>query len=849
MIRRLRAWVMRVAALVGFGRSDREIDDELDAHRELLAADYRRSGLTDEEARRAAAVAFGPIASAAGAYRDQRGIRRLEDLWRDVREAARSLTRSRARVQRSTAVVALLTVCLTMGVAVFAVVDGLLLKPLPFRDPDQLFVVGPPNRLDSTRPGSVDFGDLDELRRAAGVDGAFSYDFDADRAKDRFRPARERHISTEFFDVLGVAPALGRALGAGDGGQQPRAVVIGYGLWQAAFAGDPQVVGRVVSIGDDRVLVQGVMPRGFDFPHATTMWSLAPVVPPRPDRPRARFRYMAAVVRLARGASPAPLRLSGTRVAAVPLAEYLRPGDAWSIVPVSCAVLLLVVLGLTHLAVAQATHAVLRARETAIRAALGSGWLRIARHWLIESVLLTLAAAILAALAAPAALALIIRLLPTELTFGQAIAIDGRAVTIGAMAAGVAMATLTAVSIAVLRRSHLPDILRGRLTTTRRGGAGRARYVLLGAQVAVVTGLVYVGALALRSFVLADHADLGATAEGLVAIDWNDPRPGDVRTASRRDIAERARRMPDVISVAFGPSPFEPNRAMLQFSVTPILTAAEARAASAIEVRGVSPNYFTTAGIALVEGRGFETERDERDVVMFSQSLARRAFPGGSAIGRHVYLGSDRPAEVVGVVADVRVMGPDAPPRELVYMPYSGSGLLVRLRPDAHERIADITAIVRGAVPDASTMTITDVATQRDHLLDAQRARAALLGLLGVVSFGLGMAGVFAMAGETVQRRLRDAAIRMALGAPSAQVVRQLVSSVLLVVAGGLLAGLVAGGLGARAAGSLFYGVQPNDLSTIATVVVTMLASAALAAIAPARRAATSDVLKLLKDE
>lgn len=194
-------------------------------------------------------------------------------------------------------------------------------------------------------------------------------------------------------------------------------------------------------------------------------------------------------------------------------------------------------------------------------------------------------------------------------------------------------------------------------------------------------------------------------------------------------------------------------------------------------------------------------------------------------------------------------MGPDAPPRELVYMPYSGSGLLVRLRPDAHERIADITAIVRGAVPDASTMTITDVATQRDHLLDAQRARAALLGLLGVVSFGLGMAGVFAMAGETVQRRLRDAAIRMALGAPSAQVVRQLVSSVLLVVAGGLLAGLVAGGLGARAAGSLFYGVQPSDPSTIATVVVTMLASAALAAIAPARRAATSDVLKLLKDE
>jgi ABC-type antimicrobial peptide transport system permease subunit len=173
----------------------------------------------------------------------------------------------------------------------------------------------------------------------------------------------------------------------------------------------------------------------------------------------------------------------------------------------------------------------------------------------------------------------------------------------------------------------------------------------------------------------------------------------------------------------------------------------------------------------------------------------------------------------------------------------------VRLRPDAHERIADITAIVRGAVLDASAMTTTDVATQRDHLLDAQRARAALLGLLGVVSFGLGMAGVFAMAGETVQRRLRDAAIRMALGAPSAQVVRQLVSSVLLVVAGGLLAGLVAGGLGARAAGSLFYGVQPNDLSTIATVVVTMLASAALAAIAPARRAATSDVLKLLKDE
>jgi ABC-type antimicrobial peptide transport system permease subunit len=207
------------------------------------------------------------------------------------------------------------------------------------------------------------------------------------------------------------------------------------------------------------------------------------------------------------------------------------------------------------------------------------------------------------------------------------------------------------------------------------------------------------------------------------------------------------------------------------------------------------------------------------------------------------------PELVIGVVADVRVMGPDAPPRELVYFPSGGSGLLVRLRPNARERIADITAIVRGAVPDASTMTVTDVATQRDHLLDAQRARATLLGLLGMVSFGLGMAGVFAMTAETVQRRLRDAAIRLALGASAVGVMRQLISSVLSVVSAGLLVGLVAGGLGARAARSLFYSVQPSDPSTIVTVVVAVLASGALAAIVPARRAARVGIVDLLKEE
>jgi predicted permease len=848
MIRRWRAWLVQVTALIGRGRSDREIDDELDAHRELLAAEYRRSGLNDEEARRAAAAAFGPIASAAAIYREQRGIRRLEDLGRDVREATRSLTRSRARRRRSVVVVALLTVCLTMGVSVFAIVDGLLLKPLPFRDAGRLFIVGPPSRLDPTRPGSVDFGDLDALRRSAGVDGAFSYDFDADRAKDQFRPVRERHVSAGFFDVLGVAPALGRPLGVDDVGRQPRAAVIGYSLWQAALAGDPQVIGRVVSIGDDRVLVRGVMPRGFDFPHATTMWSLAPLVSPGPQR--VRMRSMQAVVRLAHGASPAQLRVSGERVVAVPLAEYLRPENAWSIVPVSCATLLLVVLGLTHVTVAQATHAVERARETAIRAALGSGWVRIARQWLIESALLTIVAATLATFAVPAVLALIIRLLPVDLTFGQPIAIDGRAMAVGALAAAVAMAALAAASVVALRRGHLPDVLRGRIAASRHGSAARARYVVLGAQVAVVTGLVYVGALALRSFVLADRADLGATAEGLFAIDWNDRRPGDVPAASRRDIAARVRRLPDVISVAFGPSPFEPNRTMVQFSATPMRTLAEARAASAIEIRGVSPNYFTTAGIALIEGRPFRPSGDERDVVIVSQSLARRVFPDGLAVGRHVNVAG--PVQIIGVVADVRVMGPDVPPRELVYTPanFAGvSGLLVHLQPDAHERIADITAIVRGAVPDARTMIVTDVATQRDHLLDAQRARAALLGLLGVVSFGLGMAGVFAMTAETVQRRLRDAAIRLALGASPVGVMRELVSSVLSVVSAGLLVGLVAGGLGARAARSLFYSVQPGDPWMMVTVVVAMLASAALAAIVPATRVARLDVLDLLEDE
>jgi predicted permease len=853
MIRRLRAWALRLASFAGIGRSDRDIDEELATHRALLEADYRRSGLSDDAARRAAAAAFGPITPAAAAYRDRRGIRPIEDFVEDLLETLRSLVRSPSRVRRTLSVIALLSVCLTVGACIFAIVDGLLLKPPPVRDPSRLFIAGPPNRLDPSRPDSVDLEDLDVLAHTPGVDGALAYDFAPDRDKNQTRPDRERHVSASFFSTLGVTPLLGRALGTDDAGSSPRAVVIGYGLWRSALGGDPGVIGRVVSIGDARVLVRGVMPRGFDFPRATTIWSLAPPASRRPNG--MRMRSMMAVVRLTPGTTPDALRFPDDRVVTVPLAQYLRPGDAWSILPVSIAALFMIVMGLVHLVVAQTTHAIARAKETAIRIALGSGWARIARQWLCENAWLTIAAVGVAAITAPATLTLLIRLLPAELTFGQPIAIDRRMWAVASVIALATLAALTIASLVAIRRATLTDLLRGRLTRARLAVGPRAQTVVLALQVAVVTSLVYVGTLALHSFTLADRASLGVETDGLVTVEWN----GDLRrdasssTAAMAELAARVQQVPDVVAVAYGPSPLEPSRLIVQLSATPVRSVAEARAMPLVDIRGISAGYFRTAGIPLLDGRAFDSSDEERDVAIVSHAFATHFFPNVSPIGRSLYDGAPQPLQIVGVTGDIRVMGPEAPPRELVYLPSGaivGKHLIVRLRSGAPSaRLSDIGAIVRTAVADAGTVTVVDVAQQRDRLLDGQRARATLLGVLGIVSLGLGLAGVLAMAGESVQRGLRDAAIRLALGARPSHVVRHLIARVLLAVAAGLIVG-VAGGLGAAQwAASIFYGVRASDPMALVAVAALVAGGAAFAALVPARRAARANVAGLLNNE
>jgi hypothetical protein len=512
-------------------------------------------------------------------------------------------------------------------------------------------------------------------------------------------------------------------------------------------------------------------------------------------------------------------------------------------------------MGLAHLVLAQTTHAIARAKEIAIRIALGSGWTRIARQWLCENAWLTIAAVGIAAAAAPATLTLLVRLLPAELTFGQPIAIDHRVEAVAGVIALATLAASTIASLVALRGATLTDLLRGRLTRARLALGPRAQTVVLAVQVAVVTSLVYVGTLALQSFTLADRASLGVETDGLIAVDWH----GDLRrgpsspAAALRELAARVRQVPDVVAVAHGPSPLEPDRLILQLSATPVRTGAEARAMPLVDVRGISANYFTAVRIPLLDGRAFDSSDEEHDVAIVSHAFAAHFFPYESPVGRALYDGAPTPLQIVGVVGDVRVMGPEAPPREMVYLPSGavvGKSLVVRLRRGASSaRLTDISAIVRDAVADAGTVAVVDVAQQRDRLLDGQRARATLLGVLGIVSFGLGLAGVVAMAGESVQRGLRDAAIRLALGAVPSRVVRHLISRVLSAVAIGLAGGLAGGFGAARWAASIFYGVQTSDPATLVVVAVIVSGGATCAALVPAGRATRANVAGLLNDE
>jgi putative ABC transport system permease protein len=802
-------------------------------------------------------------------------------------EEIRFALRALARQPGATLVIAA-TLALGVGVnsAVFSVVNGVLLRALPYDRPERIVALWRTSPAAQDDPHSA--GDFLELKRDARaferLAGYRETAFDllpAVGGEPQRVPGAE--VTPAFFDVFGLPAALGRAPREDDDAPGSRLVVLSDGAWRRLFAADPGVVGRTLRFDDVSLTVAGVMPPRFRWPPSAEVWRLADLPVPSSPLPRQDdtllanhgLRYFEVLGRLREGVTPAaaqaeldalaqrlaeahPDNDAGRGLRLVSFEERLLGGVGRSLT------LLLGVVGLVLLvAAANVANLLLsqgpgRARELAVRASLGASPARLLRQLLVESLLLGLVGGVAALAATWLSLPLVVRLLPADLPRRDEIGVDGRVVAV-TLTAALATSLLCGLlpALQALRCDHVGALHAGGRTL---GGPGRRlRRVLVAAELAVALAVLSGAGLLLRSFATLDAVDPGFRGEAVTAVALDLPA---ARYATR---AEQTRFYDHVLErlsssgrfeVAAGfPLPFGDGAA----SAAPVQREGRVAAAGGetpMALFGtVTPGYFRLMGIPLLAGRDF-TDADGPDaprVVIISDALARRDFAGEDPLGMRFRIGGDEPFTIVGVVGDVRRRSPDAPPEPTLYLAHR-QFILPRLHllargGDAAAVAVEARAAVRGVDPALPVARVEPLDAARSRVLAQPRFRAVALGLFAALALALAAVGLFGVMSDAAQRRRQEMGVRLALGARPGDLVRLLVDDGLRLALAGCVVGAGAALALGRLLASFLFGVRPADPPVLLAVALLLVGVALLAAWLPARRAARVDPLTALRAE
>jgi len=800
----------------------------------------------------------------------------MSALIQDLRHALRLVRR-----QPVIALTAVLTLALGVGAntAIFSVVQAVLLRPLPLDEPDRLVLLwetqaGRGVTRNVANPGNV-LAWRERNRSFTGVAAFARW-----QANLWGEAGAERvpigYVTDDFFSVLGARPQLGRAFLPSDGANDaPHVVVLSAGLWRQRFAADPGVVGRTLTMNGQPATIVGVMPDSFDLPTGARWWSVLPLG----ERQRAqRGRYLSAVARLRPGVGLAEARAdlasialatererpdfnAGWSATAAPLhadiVRDVRPALGLLLAAVAL-VLAVACANVANLLLAQAAR---REKELALRAALGAGLGRLARQLLAETLLLAAAGAAAGLLLARWMLDGLVALLPAEIPAFMQVRLDVR-VLLFALALAASAALLSGLLPVVrLRRPGLTAGLHDA------GGAGvrrdrrRAARGLIVCEIALAGVLLVGAALVVRSFerLLATSPgfDAGPVTTFQVSLDEAYyPEPA-AQARFHAQAVEGLAALPSTASAAGMSWQLLGMGSATGFELAdrPAPPAGEEPVA---DVRFVTPRLFETLGIPLLAGRDFDA-RDGSDrprVVIVNESLARRYWPGRSALGQRIRMGWGEvlEAEVVGVVGDVRMRSLDQGARETLYwhvaqVPSSFMTFFVRsplptaaLAPAVRETMSRVDA----RVPVADLQPLRDVVWASVERPLFVFVLASAFGLTAVLLAGVGLFGVIA---ESVAQRRREMAVRRALGARGREIVGLVLSEGLALSAAGLLLGLALARVLARFLESQLFATAPGSPEAYAAAALLTLSAALVALLVPARRALAADPAQDLRAE
>jgi putative ABC transport system permease protein len=895
-MRRLRAWCLRFAELFSKEQRDRVLAEELESHLQMHVEDNLRSGMDPCEARRQALIKLGGIEQAKEKYRDQRGIPALESVLQDLRFGLRMLRKSPGFT-----IVAVLTLALGIGAntAIFSVVNTVLLRPLPYPQPDRIvqlvrsFPEGNFHHISISkfmvwRNQTQVFQDIAASGHHAGINLT---------GGDSPEQVMAEHVSAGYFAVFGAPVAMGGTFTAKEdrpGG--PQVVVISNALWRSRFGGDTNLVGKAISLGGAPYQVIGVLGATFAADPPADLWLPLQADPNSSSQAHNLF----VVARLRPGVTLAKAQ-AAMKLAAeefrrkFPVTGLVGPNESSTAIPLRDVVvgdvrpallvllaavgfvLLIACANMANLLLARAS---LRRREIAVRAALGAGRRRIVLQLLTESILLSLGGGALGLVLGYFGVRGLLAMNPGDIPrigeHGSAVILDWRVLVFTLV-----VSVLTGILFGVLPAFHTSrtDLISTLNEGGARSGTGlrqhKRRSIFVITEIALAFVLLIGAALLILTFAALRNVDPGFELHNILTMQLQLDGPRFKKASGVAQVAREGgqllRSLPGVEAAAITDYlPLISGDNDMPFAIDAHPSTDQPYSGGA-QWRIVSPGYFETFRIPLIRGRLF-TDRDEggaAPVVLISESMAKQFWPQSDPLGEIITVGGksmgpefeEPPRQIIGVLADVRDLGLNSSPEPTMYVPiaqmsdrltaFLGGSIawVIRTKGAPYSLSADIQRELRtasGGSPAADVRSMDQVvreSTARNEF------NMTLLSIFAGVALLLAAIGIYGLMAYSVQQRTQEIGIRMALGAQPGDVLRMVLRHGLLLCLVGIAVGISGAFAVIRLMKSLIFGVSPTDPMTFVSVAVLLAGVAFVACWIPARRAAHMDPMGALRHE
>ena len=879
-----RRFIARFRSLFANRRAEEELAREIASHLTLLADDFERRGMSPEEAGLAARRAYGGVEQAKQAHRDERSLLWMEQIMQDLRYGLRTLSKSPGFT-----ITAVLTLALGIGActAIFSLVNAVLIRSLPYGDPGRLVYLYTPNPrfnvpTESFGPAYGDFYDIKRESRSFQHLTTFDQSMFSLAGQDSAQRVSAARVDGDFFETFQASPELGRGITTDD--NQPgheRVAVISHALWQSRFGSAPDILHRSLVLDGKGYRIVGVMPPAFEYPHnsdlpegvpqyrTTQVWlPLALNAHQMADRDNAsgdavaRLRPDVSITQAQAELSTIMARLDTLHDPRMrgwgALLENFVDSTVghvrsllWLLLGAVGLVLLIACGNAANLLLARAAD---RMRELGVRVALGAGRGRIVRQLITEALLIGFAAGAIGVAFAYLFLRVLPLFNPGDIPRLDEASLDMR-VLFFTVAISVVTSTLTGVFPALtVLRINLTDFLATTGSRSVAGAHSRVQSALIVVESALVVVLLSSAGLLIRSYINVESVDTGFSQSTLTTSVQLDSHYNPQQTAEfYRDFYSRLSAVPGVIAVGgINALPLSNSETMQLFEVAGYANQKD----QLVQSRWATPGYFSAMSIPLIAGRLFSNDDTAHTSqrVIINQSFANKYFANHNPIGNRVST-DDHHVEwstVIGVIGDVRHTSLEESPAPQIYRPVSetdGGYVVVRASRPPTVVASEIRSALHAIDPNLAASEIQTMGQLESAASARRRFQTSLLTIFAAIALLLALVGLYGLMAYSVGRRTREVGIRMALGAERLDVMLLVLKKAALLLALGLFSGLGASWFAARAIQAFLFGVGGHDPLTVLSVCGLLAISGLIAAVIPARRAASIDPMQALRTE